>query len=271
MTQDSNAAPVFVIKAEDLAALNYVDPDHVQPVLVEWINRGTDKTMRRTTIDLLLRTLYQDAVSPSVVQLHQTSGLRLTFANDPDRDHFAAAFSGARAELSVRRDYHVASLFADLKQAEKVVAGLKEEGVPEAAISMLWRTEHFGEGAESDGMGHSKLSVAAATAGGGIAGALFGIGVLAMIPGVGPIAAAGAVAAAFPSFAAVSAAIGATGGAMARMLTDHDVDSRDANYFEAQIRRGRVFVSVDTRLAEGTGDIARRVLIREGGKTLARS
>jgi hypothetical protein len=33
------------------------------------------------------------------------------------------------------------------------------------------------------------------------------------------------------------------------MLTDHDVDGRDAEYYEEHIQSGGVFVSVDTRRA----------------------
>jgi hypothetical protein len=272
MTQSPSPAPAFVIKAEDVAALNYLDPEHPLPVLIEWINRGTDRKMRRTTIDLLLRTLYQDGGTPSTLRLHQAAGLRVSFATEQEREKFASAFNGACAELNVKRDYHVASLFANLELAQQVVAELRQVAIPEGAISMLYRADHLGKIGDAEAKGHSKLSVAAAAAGGGIAGALFGVGMLAIIPGLGPVIAAGAVAAAvIPSFTAISATLGATGGAMARMLTDQDVDGRDANYYEAQIRRGRVFVSVDTRVAEGKGEVARQILMRNGGKTLSRS
>lgn len=266
MDQDVARQPAYVIKAEDIAALNYLDPEHPRPLLIEWINRGTDRKLRPTSIDLLMRTMDRDDVSPSVQSLHQSSGLRLMFSNDEERDRFANAFTGACAQLTVKRQFHVASMFDNLEQAEAVVLKLKDAGVPEKAISMLWRA---GQMIEADEIkGHSKLSVAAAAAGGGIAGALIGVGMLAMIPGIGPVIAAGAVASAvIPSFTAISATIGATGGAMARMLTDHDVDGREANYYEAQIRRGRVFVTVDTRIARGKRDIARQILIDHGGRT----
>lgn len=111
------------------------------------------------------------------------------------------------------------------------------------------------------------MSVAAAVAGGGIAGALLGIGMLIIVPGLGAVAAAGAIAGSVSSVASLSGIFGATGGAMVKMLTDHDVDGREANYYERQIRRGRVFVSVDTRIAEGQADLARRILKECGGET----
>ena len=41
---------------------------------------------------------------------------------------------------------------------------------------------------------------------------------------------------------------------VAAFLTDHDVDGRDAEYYDEHIQRGGIFVSVDTRLAEGQAD-----------------
>ena len=62
---------------------------------------------------------------------------------------------------------------------------------------------------------------------------------------------------------------GATGGAIVKMLSDHDVDGREVNYYERQIRLGRVFVSVDTRIALDHSDAARRVL-KAGAATPAK-
>jgi len=139
MEQDSVRQPAYVIKAEDIAALNYLDPDHPRPLLIEWINRGTDRKLRPTSIDLLMRTMDRDDVSPSVQSLHQSSGLRVMFGSDEERDRFANAFTGACAQLTVKRQFHVASMFDNLEQAEAVVLQLKDAGVPEKAISMLWR------------------------------------------------------------------------------------------------------------------------------------
>lgn len=268
MGHDATEEPAFVIKAEELAALNYLNPDHPRPLLAEWINRGTDQKMRRTTIDLLLRTLWEEASSPSVQKLHQTSGLRASFASEADRDGFATAFAAARAEMDNRERFAVATIFDDLPSAERAVLDLKAAGIPEGSISLLCRAGQLSKADNDDWKGHSRLSIAMATAGGGIAGALLGIGILVMVPGLGAVAAAGAIAgSALPSVASLSAIFGATGGAMARMLTDHDVDGREANYYERQIRRGRVFVSVDTRIARGQAEAARRVLMASGGKT----
>ncbi|MDE2435374.1 MAG: hypothetical protein KGM49_03845, partial [Sphingomonadales bacterium] len=250
MGQERNIEPVYVIKAEELPALNYLNPDHPRPLLTEWINRGTDQKMRRTTIDLLLRTIDEGATSPSVEKLHHTAGLRVIFATGHDRDAFATAFAAARAQMTLRRDFVVATIFDDVDHAQQAVTALKVAGIPEGSISLLRRAGEFSPDGDESWKGHSRMSVAAAVAGGGLAGALLGIGILVMVPGLGAVAAAGAIAGtSLGSVASLSGIFGATGGAIAKMLTDHDVDGREANYYERQIRRGRVFVSVDTRLA----------------------
>ena len=83
--------PSFVIKAEELATLNYLDRNHPRPRRLEWINRGTNQKLRRTSIELLLRTLFRQVTSPSVVRLHHSSGLRAIFATEQERARFARA------------------------------------------------------------------------------------------------------------------------------------------------------------------------------------
>ncbi len=267
MVHELISEPAYVIKAEELSALNYLDPDHPRPLLTEWINRGTDQKMRRTSIDLLLRTLTEDSTSPSVVRLHQTSGLRVIFATDKDRDAFATAFAGARTQMALRRDYVIATIFDSVDHAQEAVAALTAAGVPDQSISLMCRAGEFSPDGDKSWRGHSKTSVAAAVAGGGLMGALMGIGMMVIVPGLGAVAAAGAIATSLSSVASLSGIFGATGGAIAKMLTDNDVDGREANYYERQIRRGRVFVSVDTRIAPGLTGAVRRILKNNGGQT----
>ncbi|MBY6217451.1 hypothetical protein [Qipengyuania aquimaris] len=98
------------------------------------------------------------------------------------------------------------------------------------------------------------------------AGAVLGVAIL-VIPGIGPVAVAGAMASqAIPSVAAVSSAIGATGGAVAKMLTDADVDGVSATLYEREIQRGRIFLSVNTDGVDIETDRIERILSNEGGK-----
>lgn len=270
MQAEAISTPAYVIKVEDLPALNFLASDHPRPRLVEWINRGTDQKLRPTSVDMLMRTLFLDIASPSVVRLHRSAGLRAVFKTDRERDVFANAFAEAVNRKIISSRHLITALFSDRESAELAVSELKGAGVPDEAISLLYRASQFMDTDKNWDDGHSKFSVAAATAGGGIAGAMLGMAMLA-IPGVGPVAAAGALAAsAYSSVAAVSGVIGATGGAIARMLTDHDVDGVSAAFYEQEIRRGKIFVSVDTRLTEDKRDIVRQILRRLGGRTSTR-
>ena len=159
----------------------------------------------------------------------------------------------------------VSAVFDDRAEAERAVSELRSAGIPDSAISLVGRPDDNTGVDDDDRDGAGKGSVVAAVAGGGVAGAILGVAALA-IPGVGPLVAAGAIAAsAAPTAAAVGAAAGATAGAIARMLTDHEVEGRDAEYYEQHIERGGIFVSVDTRLADGQAETAQEILNRHGG------
>lgn len=161
----------------------------------------------------------------------------------------------------------ISAVFDSRQEAQRAVEELRSAGIGDSAISIVGRPDgHSADGGDDNADdGHSKGGIAAAVAGGGVAGALLGVAALA-IPGVGPLAAAGAIAAsAVPTGAGIGAAVGATGGAITKMLTDHDVDGRDAEYYEERIQSGGVFVSVDTRQAGGQAELARDVLQRNGG------
>lgn len=267
-TEKSNV-PAYVIKAEDLIALNFLPSDHPHPRELEWINRATDQKLRPTSVDMLMRTLFQGAVSPSVARLHQSSGLRACFRTDQERERFAAAFAAAQAQESATRDHQLIATFDERDVAERTILELKSAGVATAAILLLWRVSKFIDPEVSWTEGHSITNVFGATAGGGIAGAVLGVAVLS-IPGFGQVAAAGAVAAsAYSSIAAVGGVIGATGAALARMLTDFDVDGREAAQFEENVQRGKVFVSIDIHTAGVDRGIIGTIITSGGGKIVA--
>jgi len=163
----------------------------------------------------------------------------------------------------------ISAVFDNREEARRAVSELRSAGIPEDAISLVGRPDDA-EDTNDDSDGASEGSVAGAVAGGGVAGALLGVAALA-IPGVGPLAAAGAIAAsAIPTAAGIGAAAGATAGAITRMLSDHEVDGRDAEYYEEHITRGGIFVSVDTRRAEGAAETAQITLERCGGHSASR-
>lgn len=254
----------FVIKAEEVVALNYMAPDHPRPARVEWINRATDQVMRPSSIEQLLRTLFSPNVSPSVKKLRETSGLRVILRSEGDRVRFSDYFAKA---LTAERESHfsrVTAIFPSQADAEAAMASLQGEGVPADAISMLWRASRFIDTAIAWPEGHSIGSVAGATAGGGIAGAAFGLTVLA-IPGVGPVAAIGALAPILSSVATIGGLMGAAGGAIARMLDDFDVDDRFIKAYEQDIKRGKVFLAVDMQNAGCPESTVQAAMLRNRG------
>jgi hypothetical protein len=166
----------------------------------------------------------------------------------------------------------ISAVFDDRADAERAVTELRDAGVREDALSIVGRPDESDViAADVDHDGHGKGEVAASVAAGGVVGAILGIGALA-IPGVGPLVAAGAIAAsAVPTAAAVGAAVGATGGALAKMLTDHDVDGRDATFYEERITAGGVFVSVDARQTDVPAETVGEILRRFGGQSPSRT
>lgn len=257
----------FVVKAEELPALYYLDDSHPRPASLEWINRGTDQALRRSTIEMLLRTLFGQVKTPSVRKLHRSAGLRAGFRSERERARFAQTFQKAVDEMKRSRDHVATAVFETQEKARKAVGRLTIEGVPEEAISMIWRASEYLAEKYEPIEGHGTGGIAGAVAGAGLAGAVLGVAILA-IPGIGPIAVAGAMATqAIPSVAAVSSVIGATGGAIAKMLTDADVDGVSATLYEREIARGRIFLSVNSDGLDIPLDKIERILAAAGGKT----
>ena len=101
--------------------------------------------------------------------------------------------------------------------------------------------------------------------GGAGIGAILGVAALA-IPGVGPLAAAGAIASsAIPGAAAIGAGAGAVAGGLTGLLRDHGVSDDDASYYEGRINDGGIFVSVDASEGDVPTETVREVLSRNGG------
>ena len=87
----------YTIRAEEIDLLGRLPTDYPRPVAMDWINRGTDQTLRPSTIAMLKRTLDQGSnLSESVRKLHTSAGLRLTFASERERATFASMFRAAR-------------------------------------------------------------------------------------------------------------------------------------------------------------------------------
>lgn len=163
------------------------------------------------------------------------------------------------------------AVFDSRAEAERAVAELRGAGVEDRAISVIARQD--GTVTQADGTGEEEDvnksgAVKGALAGAGV-GTLLGIAALA-IPGVGPLAAAGAIAgSAIPEAAAIGAAAGATAGGLTGLLTNHGVEDEDARYYEGRINNGGTFVSVDTGNPGLSFEDVQAVLMRAGGHNAA--
>jgi hypothetical protein len=160
------------------------------------------------------------------------------------------------------------AVFDSRNEAERALTELRSAGVNEDSISISGR---HGEQSDTSGgidddndAGETASGGAKGAIGGAIAGGLLGVAALA-IPGVGPLAAAGAIASgAIPGAAAIGAGVGAVAGGLTGMLTNHGVSDEDASYYEEHINKGGYFLSVD----ENSGvsmESAREILMRNGG------
>lgn len=165
-------------------------------------------------------------------------------------------------------DRIVSAVFDSREEAERAISELRSAGVNESALSIIGR--HGEEHGDGDDGANKSGAVKGALAGAGIGG-LLGVAALA-IPGVGPLAAAGAIAAsAVPEAAAIGAAVGATTGGLSGLLTKHGVGDDDARYYEDRINQGGIFVSVNTDDAGVSSETAREILYSHGGHSASRA
>ncbi len=168
----------------------------------------------------------------------------------------------------------VSAVFDSHAEAERAASELRSAGVRDSALSVIAR--HEGAGGDYGGANTHEVKekgeglIKGALGGAGV-GALLGIAALA-IPGVGPLAAAGAIAAsAIPEGAAIGAGVGALAGGLTGLLTKHGVSDEDAKYYEGHINKGGIFVSVDTSDGGISSEQARDILYRFGGHSASRA
>lgn len=128
----------------------------------------------------------------------------------------------------------VVGVFYDQGRAENALNELKAHGF-EDDISLIAKNE---EGGEDDNatMEDQNLTEGTATGGaiGGLTGWLAGAGAL-LIPGIGPILAVGPLAAALT---------GVVAGGIAGGLVDYGIPEEHSRYYEEQVKRGRILLSV---------------------------
>ncbi|MCG9968042.1 general stress protein [Pelotomaculum terephthalicicum JT] len=131
----------------------------------------------------------------------------------------------------------VVGLFDSRDQAEKAVSALRGRGFYEEISVLAADKSKTGDTGENKGTGGS-IASGVSTGGvlGGLAGLAMGAGAL-VIPGIGPILAAGPIAGLLS---------GAATGGIAGGLIDWGVPSERGRYYEGKVKEGKILASVRT-------------------------
>jgi len=139
----------------------------------------------------------------------------------------------------------VIGLMQNLAEAQAVVRELVENGTPRDDIGFMANERHAVPSTAALNESEGSHSAGGAIAGAGTGAALGGLAGLALavaplaIPGIGPILAAGPIAAAL-----AGAGIGAVTGGLIGGLTNLGVPEEEARYYADAVRRGGIIVTV---------------------------
>lgn len=152
----------------------------------------------------------------------------------------------------------VTGLFDDYDEASNAVSELENAGVPSGDISIVGSNADSRHGEDSNAAEGAGTGAGIGAVVGGAGGLLTGLGLMA-IPGVGPVVAAGWLAATAVGAAGGAVAGGAAGGLIGAM-TRSGVSEDDANLYAEGVRRGGTVVTarVDDDLASVAEDILKR-------------
>lgn len=158
----------------------------------------------------------------------------------------------------------VVRLYDDWTTARQVVENLAQAGFNRNNINLVANdaNQSFAQSLGGTNGGNKMAAEGAATGAvaggalGGIGGLLLGLGALA-IPGVGPVIAAGPIAAAL-----TGAAVGAATGGIVGALTGWGIPEEEAGYYAEGVRRGGTLVAV--RAEEFEVDRAMEIMNRFG-------
>ncbi len=137
----------------------------------------------------------------------------------------------------------IVGVFENEREATAAIENLQQQGFAAEEISVLSRDRRDREAIqdETGSKAPEGVAVGATTGGvlGGIAGLLAGLGALA-IPGIGPVVAAGPIAAALTGLAAGAGAGGLAGG-----LIGLGIPEDEAKAYESYLDEGKILVLVD--------------------------
>ncbi|MCK8826251.1 general stress protein [Natroniella acetigena] len=151
----------------------------------------------------------------------------------------------------------VLGVFDSEEPAQQAISRMKENGISEERISLVAKRD---EGQDMEAGGEMRgeeqdLADGTVTGGalGGIGGILAGAGLLA-VPGVGPILAAGPLAAGLSGVAA---------GGIAGALVDYGVDEDTGERYAQEVEQGRILVAAEETDENRVSEVAN--ILRENG------
>ncbi|MGQ3212532.1 general stress protein [Shinella sp.] len=132
-------------------------------------------------------------------------------------------------------------LFDDYSDARAAVSALEAKGIPSDDISIVSNNVDERQTGDTNAAEGAGTGAGIGAAVGGVGGLLTGLGIMA-IPGVGPVVAAGWLAATAAGAAAGAVAGGAAGGIIGAM-TESGVPEEHAHVYAEGVRRGGTLVT----------------------------
>ncbi|MBS7696522.1 MULTISPECIES: general stress protein [unclassified Chelatococcus] len=161
----------------------------------------------------------------------------------------------------------VSALFDDYSTATEAVRDLERSGIPTDDISIIAnKSDRLDDADDSDAAEDAGIGAGVGAAVGGVGGLLTGLGIMA-IPGVGPVVAAGWLAATGVG-ALAGAAVGGAAGGLIGSMTSAGIPERDANLYAEGVRRGGSLVTA--RVEESMAAEARTILERRNAVDLTK-
>lgn len=154
----------------------------------------------------------------------------------------------------------VTALYDSYDSAVSAVSALEDAGIPYSDISIISNNadERYPRDDRTKTAADAGKGAGIGAAIGGVGGLLTGLGLMA-IPGVGPVVAAGWLAATAAG-AATGAVVGGAAGGLVGALTKEGMPERDAHFYAEGVRRGGTLVSA--RVDDTRAPAAREILQR---------
>jgi outer membrane lipoprotein SlyB len=144
----------------------------------------------------------------------------------------------------------VVGVFESEERAKEAIQALQDEGFTEEEVSIVAKGDDSNQGSSQGMVSQDNMADGAAWGGGigAVGGLLAGMGALA-IPGIGPIVAAGPLAAALS---------GAVAGGVAGGLIDMGIPEAEGKRFEQDIKEGRMLAVIEAD--DDNAEIAQNLL-----------